>query len=136
MGNSLIQVSYVFIDKKPNYGYNYYRLKMVDFDGTFNYSEIIATKNLFDSNFAIKNIYPNPTTNDFNIDITTNTNEHLIITLTDVYGKKLDQFEYSVVNGNNTIKINTDRIENGLIFVNITSPQNSNINITQKIVKQ
>lgn len=136
MGNSLIQVSYVFIDKKPNYGYNYYRLKMVDFDGTFNYSEIIATKNLFDSNFTIKNIYPNPTTNDFNIDITTNTNEDLIITLTDVYGKKLDQFEHSVVNGNNTIKINTDRIECGLIFVNITSPQNNNINITQKIVKQ
>lgn len=136
MGNSNIQVDYSFIDRKPNYGYNYYRLKMIDFDGTFKYSEIVAIRNLFDANFAIKNIFPNPTTNDFNIDIVTNTNEDLVITLTDVYGKKLNQFEYSVVNGDNTIKINTDKIEKGLIFVNITSPKNSNINITQKIVKQ
>jgi hypothetical protein len=136
MGNSHIQVGYAFIDKKPNYGYNYYRLKMVDFDGSFEYSDIVAVKNLFDADFAIKNIYPNPTTEDFYIDVNSNIDENLIITLTDVYGKKLNQFEYNVVNGKNTIKVNTEKIERGLIFVNITSANNSNINITQKIVKQ
>jgi hypothetical protein len=136
MGNSHIQVGYAFIDKKPNYGYNYYRLKMVDFDGSYKYSEIKAVKNIFDSNFAIKSIYPNPTSNDFYIDIETNTNENLVITLTDIYGKKLSQFEYSSVSGNNRITINTDKIERGLIFINITSLKNSNINITQIIVKQ
>ncbi|MFN4234674.1 MAG: CUB domain-containing protein [Bacteroidia bacterium] len=134
-GNSNTTLNYSFIDRKIANNIEYYRLKQTDFDGSFYYSHIIAISDKNIETLKVKNIYPNPTTNDFNIDVVTNLDDNLLITLTDIYGKKLQEFETVVNTGNNTIKINTDKIERGVIFVNISSKDN-NINLTQKIVKQ
>ena len=50
-------VSYEFLDKNPNTGDNYYRLKMVDLDGTFEYSNTIH--NFIETPIDV-NVYPNP----------------------------------------------------------------------------
>jgi hypothetical protein len=50
--------AYSFVDEKPFAGNNYYRLKMVDKDGTEDYSKIISVK--FDGT-AKAVFYPNPT---------------------------------------------------------------------------
>ena len=50
---------YQFLDRQPNYGENYYRLRMIDFDGSFSYSNIIQ----FDFSTAEKDraiFFPNP----------------------------------------------------------------------------
>jgi hypothetical protein len=57
-GNSKELLQYSFIDELPTLGKNYYRLKSVDYDLTFEYSPVVA------SDFkGVKNIlvYPNPT---------------------------------------------------------------------------
>lgn len=41
-GNSQRLLEYTFVDHQPLLGVNYYRLKQVDFDGSFTYSAIIA----------------------------------------------------------------------------------------------
>lgn len=41
-GNSNQTINYQITDYQPYYGINYYRLKQVDFDGTYSYSEIKA----------------------------------------------------------------------------------------------
>lgn len=48
---------YEYIDYKPLIGNNYYRLKIIDLDGSFEYSSIIYNK--FEKNYNI-NVYPNP----------------------------------------------------------------------------
>ncbi len=48
---------YAFLDEKPMNGLNYYRLKSIDLDGTFEYSPIQSLKFDFDSRFEV---YPNP----------------------------------------------------------------------------
>ena len=48
---------YEFVDEKPLNGINYYRLKSIDLDGTFEYSPIQSIKFSFDSRFQV---YPNP----------------------------------------------------------------------------
>jgi glucose/arabinose dehydrogenase len=50
--------SYQYVDMAPNEGINYYRLKMVDITGKFEYSKVISEKINF-NNENIK-IYPNP----------------------------------------------------------------------------
>lgn len=50
--------NYVFIDQKPFQGTNYYRLKQIDFDGTFTYSPI---RSVYNEN-KDPEIYPNPVT--------------------------------------------------------------------------
>jgi hypothetical protein len=58
-GNSNELVSYYSVDANPSLGTSYYRLKQVDYDGEFSYSNIISISNY--SDIAI-DIYPNPAT--------------------------------------------------------------------------
>lgn len=57
-GESTTQVAYQYTDKTPWPGVNYYRLKMVDRDGTFAYSRIRSITFISSTAF----IYPNPVT--------------------------------------------------------------------------
>jgi len=56
-GNSLDLEKYLFIDKNPIYGRAYYRLKQIDFNGLFEYSEIISVFSEPPSQFQV---FPNP----------------------------------------------------------------------------
>jgi hypothetical protein len=58
-GNSVETQYYQFWDKNPRNGLNYYRLKQIDFDGTFEYSNIIAIETNPSKTW---NLYPNPST--------------------------------------------------------------------------
>ena len=66
-GNSNRPVSYTVEDYEPSAGMNYYRLKQVDFNGTFSFSNIaivINSKNSEATNFMV---YPNPVSDQLTI---------------------------------------------------------------------
>lgn len=62
-GNSNAVTNYAFSDVRPLSGRNFYRLKEVDLDGTFMYSEILTVR--FDKTRV--NLSPNPAKNVLNI---------------------------------------------------------------------
>ncbi|MBS1634579.1 MAG: hypothetical protein JST26_01565 [Bacteroidetes bacterium] len=62
-GNTTNKTSYQFLDKAPLGGVSYYRLKQVDFDKKFTYTNI-APLDLSKVTEGITNLHPNPT-NDF-----------------------------------------------------------------------
>lgn len=57
-GNSSDFHQYEYVDSRPLKGLNYYRLKQLDFDNNFEYSQIIS---IYLSENAHFEIYPNPT---------------------------------------------------------------------------
>ena len=57
VGFSTLRNDYDFVDSKPNSGFNYYRLKVVDFDNSATYSNVIAIN--FEKAASV-NVYPNP----------------------------------------------------------------------------
>jgi hypothetical protein len=59
-GNSNQLLSYAFTDHAPLTGVSYYRLKQVDFDGSFSYSNIVAVNFLKHGVFSV---FPNPALN-------------------------------------------------------------------------
>ncbi len=63
-GTSYSEHSYQFNDNAPLAGYDYYRLKQVDFNGAYDYSNVIL---LTESSASDITIYPNPNNGSFNI---------------------------------------------------------------------
>ncbi len=56
-GTSNATLNYNFLDDEPLQGRSYYRLKMIDIDGTFSHSKTVS---VLRDEFQIVNIYPNP----------------------------------------------------------------------------
>ena len=59
-GNSNSPKEYSFTDKKLNSGKYIYRLKMVDNDGSYKYSDAVETEVSLPKDYAISQNYPNP----------------------------------------------------------------------------
>ncbi|HHS95451.1 MAG TPA: T9SS type A sorting domain-containing protein, partial [Phaeodactylibacter sp.] len=70
-GDSELEKLYTFVDEKVQPGVNYYRLKQVDYDGKFAYSDIVTVQ-LGEEGVDVS-VYPNPVTD--------------VITLSNVLGK-------------------------------------------------
>lgn len=58
--NSLETKRYRFIDRKPLLGKNYYRIRQIDLDGKYSYSNIISVSNEPDLAFSNWQVKPNP----------------------------------------------------------------------------
>jgi len=74
IGNSTTTNNYSIIDPECNHGINYYRLKQVDFNGTYEYSTI--EKVIFDKN-EILSLHPNPTSLLLNINVALDENNSI-----------------------------------------------------------
>src|SRR5690606_22445172 len=95
-GNSNILLNYDYTDQLTTYEFRgttlYYRLKQIDFDGNFSYSNIITTycsDNCSDNIIEIISIYPNPTDNYFNYDIFSTIDREIIISIINVLGENI-----------------------------------------------
>ncbi len=52
--------NYSYTDQKPNNGVNYYRLKQIDYDGSYEYSKVIEVDLTVPQQFVLEQNYPNP----------------------------------------------------------------------------
>jgi hypothetical protein len=100
----------------------YYRLKMVDNDGSFSYSKVIMVKNERTEKIAI---YPNPVDNELIINTLENVNT---IQIFDVKGTKI--MDQNIGNG----VISFENMPSGLYFVSLIN-ENGAVVFNQKIVK-
>lgn len=86
-GLSNSQLDYSAIDENPLNGISYYRLKQVDLDKSFSYSQIISVDYLKEKNIRFL-VYPNPNKGEFTADISGIENNHEItLLLHDAQGK-------------------------------------------------
>jgi hypothetical protein len=56
-GNSVVKIDYQWVDEHPSIGNNYYRLRMVDLDQTFEYSPVVNSRHDGEKEIFV---YPNP----------------------------------------------------------------------------
>lgn len=87
-GNSSKKLEYEFTNKKPVQGNNFYRLKMVDIDGKFTYSNVVLLKLLKENTSVV--LYPNPSASVLNVDISSELdNSPLTMQIIDMTGKTI-----------------------------------------------
>jgi hypothetical protein len=90
----------------------YYRLKKVDKDGSFTYSEVFTLHIPLNVKFSV---YPNPAADFIQLQVNTNTTTTAQITVSDLMGKAVINSTYSITNG--LVKIATNHLSNGTYLV-------------------
>lgn len=118
--------SYSFIDPTPANGANYYRLKQVDFDEKFDYSNIINIEMKRQS--ASIDVYPNPSTGYYNIKISNDWTSQTNLDVFDMTGRLV--FSKKILN--NASELNLAHLPNGNYFLKFTNQSDV---LTTRIVK-
>ncbi len=122
MGTSLIRNDYEFNDEKPLDGLSYYRLKQVDFDGTFSYSPIESLNNaqvVLTSDDV--NLFPNPATTEINVAVQMKKEGNQEIQIVDLASRMVYTQTQSFYEGQNQFKMPLNDLPPGFYFVKFSS---------------
>ena len=112
--------NYSFTDATlPNTSIVYYRLKMIDIDGTYSYSKTIPVR--LNNNFSNALVYPNPTTGPLNIRLTQAIKANTSLVVTDVAGRTVQQQQ--VNKGVFSISLEVSKLPAGRYFIRINDDQ-------------
>jgi hypothetical protein len=131
-GYSLSMLSYTLDDEKP-LPLAYYRLKVVDIDGSEDYpTDVIAIKRAVKEDAVA--IFPNPTSGLVNISYEATQAKNAMISVTDVFGSVLIRETVEWQAGLNNHQLNLDRLARGIYFVQVNSTDTTST--LYRIVKQ
>lgn len=115
-GTSLQARSYDFQDDQPYMGVSYYRLKMVDRDGSFTYSNIVAIAIKLDDSIAV---YPVPAESSLTIVYDSNNTGTVTVNVVDAIGQLLVTRTEGVVQGFNNFQLDISQLPVGAYFINV-----------------
>jgi hypothetical protein len=130
-GNSQNLKDYHFIDQEPGDGLNYYRLKQVDFDGHFEYSEVRSVR--FDFVGEQISVYPNPLDGELiNVRFSSPAEWEFDVELMDVNGTLLAQQKQFLEKGVNKLQFSLSAHPSGVYWLRFNYGPNTH---TERIVK-
>ncbi len=110
----------VFNDNQANAGMNYYRLKMVDVNGSFRYSNVVA---LYNGNqaFELIGLAPNPVKNITSLKIASDKSIMMNLSISDIAGRKVSTQKVQLVTGQNVISLDFSKLASGTYHITGTT---------------
>ncbi len=113
---------YGYLDEEITFNTtHYYRLKMWDWDGTFEYSPIVNAK-VIQEDLPVIQVFPNPAKSKAAIvfeNFSDLTNEPVITTLHDINGRVIQQISHDMQNGINQIELDVAGLAVGMYTITI-----------------
>ncbi len=119
-GNTQMETQYYVEDPNPFVGINYYRLKQVDFDGNFKYSEVKSV-NILDDAYDLMSVFPNPADNVTEVIFNSYDNKGAILKLVKMDGQTIIHTPIETVKGANRISVDLSGQEKGVYFIVVTT---------------
>ena len=130
-GNSTEKQTYYFTDERP-LAMSYYRLKLVDFDGQYEYSKVVSVLRGA-VGFTVMNVFPVPADQKVAVQVSLPEAGSLDITVTDMVGRTMQISKVDAVKGLSNVELDLANLAAGTYFVNI---DNGTTKLTERIVKQ
>lgn len=130
-GNSYTLKDYSIYDKNPLRNIAYYRLKQIDFDKSYSYSDIISVKR--NGSHDIK-VFPNPFSNQIIIEMDSDKNNVIdSVFIIDARGVQLKNLTTDTSETSNNILLNVKDLSTGIYIMQINL--SSSEIIRRKIIK-
>ncbi len=131
-GDSHITTAYTFTDKSTAANKLYYRLKQVDFDGTYTYSKIVSIMGNTLMSQPVMVAYPNPSKGMSTAILTVETASNSTITLFDLQNRVVQQQELYMEQGIVEFPVDLRNAASGIYILKV---QTGNQTFQTKIVK-
>lgn len=129
-GNTNTNTDYQAADEKPLAGKSFYRLKQIDRDNSFAHSGVRVINNEVE---ARVNIYPNPTSDQLNVQFSLEKDAQIEIKLLTVDGRVAKSILFNGKPGSQVSELNIGELANGVYEVNIYN--NNELMSTSKVQK-
>ena len=116
-GTSTEKSSYIYIDKSALSGKYYFRLKQIDFDGTYQYSKSVEIDMGLPTNYSLEQNYPNPFNPSTTIRFALPMNARVNIKLYNTLGQEVANILNSDLNaGVHETAFNASNLSSGVYF--------------------
>lgn len=131
-GNSNEQIEYSYSDKTvvPNSIY-YYRLKQIDVDGKFEYTNIVSGTIIGKNGFVVESLRPNPANNKVTVQVVSLADQNATVSVTDMLGREVSSQAWQISEGFNGTDIDLTALAIGTYNVIVRS---QNQYFTKKLV--
>lgn len=123
-GNSSRTNQYEFVDQeKSNATYSYYRIKQVDYDGKYSYSDVVSVRNNnCDGALTYSRVYPTVFDNSIQYEIGTPSTDNISLQIFNIQGQLIQQVSIDnsakgVVTGTLTL----DGLKSGIYFIHTSA---------------
>jgi len=119
-GNEAQGANYAYTDSETTASKTYYyRLQMRDFDGSFDYSNVVSAR--IGNRGPVISVYPNPTYQEtvLAFDNFTEIATPVLITIYDNMGRSVQQLDYEAQTGKNTISLNVNHLSTGMYTIRL-----------------
>jgi hypothetical protein len=121
-GTTTERKDYSFTDRNLNSGSYLYRLKMVDFDGTYKYSQTVEVEIGIPMEFTLSQNYPNPFNPTTKINYQVPVDASVTIELFDVTGQKVATLvSQDLKAGYHTVEVSGLRLASGMYIYRMTA---------------
>lgn len=120
-GNSSVETHYQYIDKSYNSGANFYRLKQIDKDGRFVYSQVVSI--LVKTTLFVEKIYPLPSDRDLHVRLYSPQAQSISMIIADVLGKVWQKTQLNVKEGSSEYLLNVSALSKGVYILQINNVQ-------------
>ncbi|MCU0320921.1 MAG: T9SS type A sorting domain-containing protein [Chitinophagaceae bacterium] len=111
---------YSFNDENPFFGNSYYRLKMIDKDGSTQFSRSIPIT-IQQKNLVISQVYPNPAKDFVYVSIYLPLEDKLSFQITDISGKNISNYTSNFGKGYTTVELPLKNVASGNYQITILS---------------
>ncbi|MEI6946631.1 T9SS type A sorting domain-containing protein [Paraflavisolibacter sp. H34] len=118
-GEGAVQTDYAAVDNDPVAGTSYYRLKMVDKDNSFRYSDVRSVR--IAATGILASSYPNPFGQSVQLSIRVEKAATALITVTDFLGRRVLQQQVSLTAGSNQVSLAATGWQPGVFVVQVTA---------------
>ncbi len=133
-GNRSTVKNYNVYDAKPAAGYNYYRIKQVDIDGKFKYSQVAKVKLTIEKTDV--SVLANPFVNNITVDFLSNSNQFVNVKLSDVSGKVISTEKWKLSKGSSRSTLNNvSNLQRGMYILTVADETGAII-YNNKLIKQ
>ena len=128
-GTSVHNMDYKFQDEEACTGTIYYRLKQVDIDGRYTYSDVVAV----DCKKSLVSLAPNPARTSVNLNFYVPQGGNVKVEITDMIGQVMLTRSFDVEKGFNDRDLDISSLANGVFYLKIISSDSHPTQVARQI---